>query len=276
MKNLAYYLRETKSLLGAKTALAILSTAMLLFLSMSLTSAYFVSREYTELLAGEAQVSVFYSSPESRDRLISDLARITGVKDVQSVSEEEAYEEMKSYLGDEARLLDRLPENPFQAYLRVIVDANIPVERLDEIKKLPFVTFVRDNREVLHRISSLTSTIAVVGGITVLLSLLTAACITYYVASENLHARRETVEILLILGAPQRFILRPFLWHSVLINLLAGLISGIVLFLAASALAIEMSLELHRVALSYILLAIVIGAAATYISSLSVGREYRI
>lgn len=226
MSNFKYYLRETFSQFGTKSVLAIISTSFLLLLSVVLVFAYSVGAEYTERLASEAEIAVFYSSESMRDDLVRTLEYIEGVKSVTPVSEEEAFEEMKAQLGKEVSLLERLDSNPFEAYLRVAVEASISEKSLDAISVLPFVTHVRDNREVLQRIASITRTLAIAGALVVLTSVLTCAFMTYYVSSENIYSRREQIQSLRYMGAPTSFVLRPFVWHSVLVNLGAGLVSS--------------------------------------------------
>lgn len=274
MKNFDYYLREWRGMFRLRSVLAMFSAYLLFVLSYALILSYFVGRDYLHNFAGESDIAVFYNSPQTPDRLESDIRKISGVIAVRYVSQEEALEEMKIHLGEELTLLERLKDNPFQSYFKVTVLPEITDENLDEIAALPFVQYVRDHRDVLDKVRTLTGMTAAIGTAATLLAFFTAAFITYYVSAENLFARSELIEILYILGAPRSFILRPFLWHSMSINIPASVFSGLTVFAVFSA-WVEMRPAYLILLGGLALCSVLLGGIATRLSLNRVAAAYQ-
>ncbi len=271
--NARYFLRETVSMLGAKSALAAFSTMMLILLSVALTSAYIIFEKYSQKLAAEAEIAVFYSEVISPEKLSADLEKKPGVVEVTQVSREEAYEEMKGYLGSEAALLERLEENPFQPYLRVRVELGVSDFELENIRNTPFVTHVRDNRDILNKIDSITGALAFVGLTVVIISVLTSAFITYYVSVENIALRSEQVENLLYMGAPYGFIVKPFVLSSLIVNVAASIPCIIASVYVWNVVDAGVQVNIPFVCCAISMLIVVTGIAATHFSARGFRRQ---
>lgn len=275
MRNIDYYIREIIGLFGRKSIMAILSTGFLLLLCIALATAFFIGKELSARFAEEANIAVFYDSEIKLDHLVHTIASLDGVISVEKVTREEAYEEMKTHLGEERNILERLGENPFDPYLRVRVSTNISDADLDNISGMPFVSHVRDNREVIRKIRDITDALAFVGLAIVLISFSTLALISYYVASENLHAKSEFIDILKDLKAPYSFIIRPFLWHGILINLLSGSLAAVSFRLAMSFVRIETAVRYDCISVGFCALSVLAGVLATLSGGRRVSRNYR-
>ncbi len=270
MRNMGYYLRESFRLFSGKSVLSLISTTMLLLLSIFLSCAYFVSMHYSEMLAAEAEIAVFYSAPEKIESIEQQIEDTDGVLGITRISREQAKIEMKEFLGDDAKILERMKDNPFLPYLRVRVQSNISEASLEQIKSIPLVTHVRDNRDILSKIDKTTSIVGMVGIVLVLVSVLTSAFIYYYVSSENIALRRDQIENMKHMGAPDSFIMRPFVWHSVLLNMISSVIAcGGAYFLAYYVKMVEIS-NVVLVCAVFFALTIVVGIVSTLIS----GRKF--
>lgn len=275
MRNIDYYAKEIMGLFGRKSIMAILSTTFLLLLCIALTTAFFIGEEFGARFAEEANIAVFYDRDFKLDHLVRSIQSLDGVVSVEKVTREEAFEEMKAYLGEERSILERLGENPFDPYLRVRVSIGIAEEELDRISKMPFVSHVRDNREVIYKIRDITNTLAVVGLAIVLISFSTLALISYYVAAENLHAKSEYIGILKSLKAPYAFIIRPFLWYSVLINFVSGSLATLSSHFAMSFVRIETVVCYDFIGIGFCVLSVLVGVLATLSGGRRVSRNYR-
>lgn len=275
MRNIDYYAKEIMGLFGRKSIMAILSTTFLLLLCIALTTAFFIGKEFGARFAEEANIAVFYDRDFKLDHLVRSIQSLDGVVSVEKVTREEAFEEMKAYLGEERSILERLGENPFDPYLRVRVSIGIAEEELDRISQMPFVSHVRDNREVIYKIRDITNTLAVVGLAIVLISFSTLALISYYVAAENLHAKSEYIGILKSLKAPYAFIIRPFLWYSVLINFVSGSLATLSSHFAMSFVRIETVVRYDFIGIGFCVLSVLVGVLATLSGGRRVSRNYR-
>lgn len=265
--NARYFMREAAGMFGAKSLLAVISMMMLILLSAALVSGYIVGRGYSEKLANEAEIAVFYEEAISSEKIAAELSGLSGVLGVSHVSRKEAYEEMKGYLGSEVKLLEKLGNNPFQAYFRVRVEPGISTAELEDISNASFVTHVRDNRDVLKKIDAITNALAVIGLTVVVVSVLTCAFITYYVSAENISARREQIENLLYMGAPYEFIVKPFVLHSIFVSVPACAPAVIAAYFAGGYLDFGVAVEISFVGLALSPVMLVTGIIATHISA---------
>lgn len=266
MRNMAYYIGEAGALLSqnkGRTALALLSVAVLLLFSMSVGTAYIAGDYYATMLASESEIAVFYDFPEKLSELEMLLARVEGVQNIRRVSEEEALAEMKEYLGAEARILERFTENPLEAYLRVRVSPTISAASLDEVAALPGVSHVRDHREVLDKVGTMTASVAVAGVVVGVATILTSALMTYFVSSEMVAARREQIEDMLLMGAPKHFVAIPFLLQSLVLNLVSGGLAALGYFFAVDYFELWYIHFLQYVMIGFPALAVLVGFVST-------------
>lgn len=157
------------------------------------------------------------------------------------VSKADALARFKQTFADLSTAVDTLGDNPlpasFEVRLRPGVAAGSGVELLaSHVGQLPGVADVRYDRQWLTR---LTSAIAVIRGVGLVLgSVLTiaAALTVANVVRLALYARREELEIMQLVGAPQAYIRGPFVMEGVLQGGVGALIAVLALGAAFVAL----------------------------------------
>lgn len=160
-------------------------------------------------------------TPEERAAIEAALAPGGVVADVEFVSKEEAAVRFRETFADLASGLDTLDENPlpasYEARLRPEAATGAAVEDLSAaIRAYPGVSDVRFDREWLDR---LVGAIGVFRGIGLVLSafLTFAAALTVAnVVRLALHARRNELEVMELVGAPAVYIRGPFIMEGVL------------------------------------------------------------
>lgn len=266
MRNIAYYLGEAGALLSqnkGRTALALLSIAVLLLFSMSVGTGYIAADYYATMLASESEIAVFYDYPEKLSELEMLIGRVQGVQNVRRVSKEEALDEMKEYLGAESRILERFTDNPLEAYLRVQVSPTISATSLDEVAALPGVSHVRDHRDVLEKVGTLTASVAIAGIAVGIATILTSALMTYFVSSEMVAARREQIEDMILMGAPKHFVAIPFVLQSLVLNLASGGLAALGYFFAVEYFRLWYIHFLPYVMYGFPALAVIVGLVST-------------
>ncbi|SMP43132.1 cell division protein FtsX [Anoxynatronum buryatiense] len=229
--NLGYFIREAFTLLklnGVSHLLSFVSIALAFFLLSLVVSTWWVSLQIIDTLQQEAEISVFISediSQTDQEALTASITAIPGVMGVRMVSETEAFEQMAAILGEEAEVLTYFDENPFDAYLETSVDPSQAAVIYQELLLLSGVRHIRDNREVLHQIQSLTNLQRVLG----LLFIAAAGTATLVVIShlirQGVYQNRNQIHTLKLLGAPPSFIALPFLMVGLGLTLGGGLLA---------------------------------------------------
>jgi cell division transport system permease protein len=137
------------------------------------------------------------------------------------VSKEDALTRFRREFADLASVADGLDENPFPSSIEVRVTSE--AEREGEAAKLvtslaqmPGVADVRHDREWLERASAGLETLRAAGLVLAALMAAAAAVTVAAVVRLGLHARRDEVEIMDLVGAPMLFIRGPFVAEGLL------------------------------------------------------------
>ena len=200
-----------------------------------------------ERLSGEwsrtAELSVYLNdeaTPEDRsaiERLMAPGALVAGHD---YVSKAEALKRFKQTFAELATQTDSLEGNPMPASYEVRLNASAsapgPVEELAaRLRQSPGVADVRYDREWLERLLSAVTVIRGVGLALGAILTIAAALTVANVVRLALHARRDEVEIMQLVGAPTAYIRGPFVMEGVIqggIGAMAALALLAALFLA--------------------------------------------
>jgi cell division transport system permease protein len=137
----------------------------------------------------------------------------------QYLSKADAVARFKKTFTDLSGTLDGLGENPlpasYEVRLRGGADTGVDL-LLAEIRQLPGVADVRYDREWLQRLSKAIGVVRGVGLVLGLLLTIAAALTVANVVRLGLHARRDELDIMQLVGAPQLFIRGPFVMEGTL------------------------------------------------------------
>ena len=190
-----------------------------------------------------AELSVYLgdaATPEERsaiERLVAPGPLVAGHE---YVSKAEALKRFKQTFADLATQTDALEGNPMPASYEVRLNpsgaAPGPVEELAaRLRQSPGVADVRYDREWLDRLLSAVTVIRGVGLALSAVLTIAAALTVANVVRLALHARRDEVEIMQLVGAPTVYIRGPFVMEGVLqggIGAIVALVLLAALFLA--------------------------------------------
>ena len=173
-------------------------------------------------------------------RLVDRVRRVEGVGEARYVSKAEALNRLKHGLGARAAAAEALPDNPLPASIEVTPGAGAETPDamralVERLVAMPEVEDVHGSTAWVERAAHWQRLIQIVGvGIGLLLGL--AAVVTITTATTlALHARREEIEIMRLVGATEAVIRLPLL--------LQGVAQG----LAGAALAVAVLSGVHRV-----------------------------
>jgi cell division transport system permease protein len=227
MRALGYAFGEATASLwrGRQSALLSIGT---IALALFVLGGFLIVTANLERLGAEwsrsAEMSVYLSdevTDDERRAIERALAPSDVVASQEYVSKAAALARFKDTFSDLAGSLETLGDNPLPASYEVRLKpgpaAEAAVDSLGaQLRKTPGVADVRYDREWLGRLMSV---IAIVGGIGVVMGAVLTVAAALTVASVvrlALHARREEIEIMQLVGAPPAYIRGPFVMEGVI------------------------------------------------------------
>jgi cell division transport system permease protein len=216
-------------------ALSTLTIAVALFV----LGAFLIATSNLERLGREwnnsAELSVYLAdtvTPAQRTAIEKTLAGASAVERQQYLSKADALARFKKTFADLSVTLDGVGDNPLPASYEVRVrgGAGAAVDLLlAEVRQLPGVADVRYDREWLQRLSSAIAMLQGVGLALGALLTIAAALTVANVVSLGLYARRDELDIMQLVGAPQVYIRGPFVMEGTLQGGLGALVALAVL-----------------------------------------------
>jgi cell division transport system permease protein len=227
--------------------LAVATLASTLFLAALVILVIVNVERRVRILHDEISVQVYLRdglSAGERRGLEEAAAALEGVRNVEYVSKAEARRRYKEWAADMAALINDLEQNPLPASLEVFLQPGPRSEELGaavavEMSGREEVEEVRFDRSWLRRLEALLG-LARIGGTG--LACIVFAAVVFVMASVlrlAVYARRDEIDIMLLVGATPAFVRGPFL--------VAGFGQG----LLASGLALLMVEGVRRAALAY-------------------------
>jgi cell division transport system permease protein len=171
-----------------------------------------------------AELSVYLddaATPDDRsaiERLVASGPLVAGHE---YVSKAEALTRFKQTFADLATQTDALEGNPMPASYEVHLNPSLgapgPVEELAaKLRQSPGVADVRYDHEWLDRLRSVVTVIRGVGLALSAVLTIAAALTVANVVRLALHARRDEIEIMQLVGAPKAYVRGPFVMEGVL------------------------------------------------------------
>jgi cell division transport system permease protein len=187
-----------------------------------------------------AEMSVYLAdevSATDRDAIERALAPGAVVLGREFVSKSEALARFKQTFGDIASAIDTAGENPLPASYEVRLRTGAGYESgmdalASQVRRLAGVADVRYDRQWLDRVMSAIRVIRSLGFVLALLLTLAAALTVANVVRLGLNARRDELDIMRLVGAPQAFVRGPFLMEGVLQGGFGALLALVALVVA--------------------------------------------
>jgi len=246
MRAIDYALREAWASLwrsGRSTIFAVLAIALA---SLVLGSLLLVTWNVDRLLSRwstTTEFSVFLqdqATSEERGAIEAELDASGVATRREYVSKAQALTRFRSEFADLAALADDLDDNPFPASLEVQVrpDAEQSGQADALVKRLagmPGVADVRYDREWLARVSSGFNAVRGAAFALALLMAVAAAVTVAAVVRLGLHARRDEIEIMKLVGSPVGFIRGPFIAEGILQGGFGAITAAALLFVGFAA-----------------------------------------
>lgn len=216
-----YLMREAFRTMNRQRAVTIVSVAIM-SLSLLILAVFLLITDNMLLLMerskDEMKVYVYLEDGLTNERLTvlyNEIIRMDAVEELVFISKKEAFAEFQAQLGEENELLEALETNPLPASFRITVkDAHkdkAAIESLaSSIGLLGGVEEVNYGKEFIERFSSITHAFLYVDAVVGLIVILSSLFIIANTVHLAVVSRKETIEILKLVGATNRFITTPF------------------------------------------------------------------
>ncbi len=227
MRALRYAIDEASASLWRGRQSGLLSTATIA-LALFVLGGFLLVTANLERLGAEwsraAEMSVYLAdevTPQDRRAVELLLAPGDVVASQDFVSKTEALARFKQTFSDLASTVDGAGDNPLPASIEVRLQpgataANGVDALAVRLRAMPGVADVRYDRQWLARLQSAIGVIRGVGLVLAALLTIAAALTVANVVRLALHARRDELEIMQLVGAPNAFVRGPFVMEGVL------------------------------------------------------------
>ena len=247
MRALQYAFEEAFTSLWRGRQAGMLSTATIA-LALFVLGGFLVVTANLERLgaawSNTAELSVYLRdevTEAERQAIETALAPSEVVASRDYVSKADALVRFKQTFGELATAVDGLGDNPLPASIEVRLrpgpGAGVAVDALGaRLREMPGVADVRYDRQWLTRVLSAIGIVRAVGLVLAFILSVAAALTVANVVRLALYARRDELDIMQLVGAPQAYIRGPFVMEGVLQGGLGALIALVALGAAFFAL----------------------------------------
>ncbi|MEX0447737.1 permease-like cell division protein FtsX [Xenorhabdus sp. SGI246] len=222
--------------------LATLLTIMVIAISLTLPSVFYIVwknvNQAVEQWYPVPQLTVYLDkslNDVNSNQLIGELKAMDGVKSVNYLSREEAVNEFRAWSGF-AGALDMLEENPLPAV--AIVSPKLDFQNSqalttlrDRVAQLKGIEEVRMDDSWFDRLTALAN---LIGRIAAVIGILMVVALLLVIGNSvrlSIFSRRETINVMKLIGATDGFILRPFLNGGALLGILGAIFSLLLSYL---------------------------------------------
>ena len=205
-------------------------TAMLLLLGV-----FFVALTNINMLMNEAkeqynQVQLYLQDSVSYDTsqlMMENIGNMDNVETVSYLSKDEGMAQWKKKWGDNAYMLDWLPENPLPNTIIINV---ADIEKMDAVAsaagQFDGVEDVRYYKDAVKKLTSVTHAISLAGWIIIAFLIVICVVVVSNTVKLTVFARAEEIEIMKYIGATNWFVRGPFLVEGVAIGMVSALIAA--------------------------------------------------
>tara|TARA_A100001011_G_C14307689_1_gene843967 strand:+ start:1063 stop:1932 length:870 start_codon:yes stop_codon:yes gene_type:complete len=211
--------------------LSCITIAISLFVITISFFSYFLFITYTETATKDYELNIFFNesaSLENAEKSFNEILLLPSIKNGEFINKKKSAEKFKTYFS--SNIEDLLGENPLPYSAQFNISQNN--RNLDSLlmisknlKKINSVDIVKYDKEILIRfeniINKLMTTFSIIGIAIVIISIILVSNTTRLM----IHSKKESINILSLLGATNLFIRVPFLIEGIMQGLLGASMS---------------------------------------------------
>jgi len=179
----------------------------------------------------QAYINIDYTK-EQAQALKDEIEKIPNVKEAVLETKDQAFENYKAMLGEDAVALDGLETEDFlrNSYKITLDDLRMSESLVGEVSKIEGVSDVRNRKDILDKIINVTDLIKSMSFYSMLLLSVIAIFIISNTIKLAVHAREKEIHIMKYVGATDWFIRWPFIIEGIIV----GIIGAALAFLLTS------------------------------------------
>lgn len=222
MASFRYALRDTFRLIVRHWGLSILTliTAASVLYILGFTALFALNvRHMISRIEGGLVVQAYMKKGEKPDEVFAKVKANPMVTSVRTISPDEALDRLRAKLGNQARAVTLLGENPLPWSLE------IQVQRAENITPLvrdlvvfPSVEEVLYSGKLVERLSTISRASSAVSGTILILAVIISALVIFNTIRIAIYSRKEEIEVMLLIGATKTYISLPFVIHGMLLG----------------------------------------------------------
>jgi len=183
------------------------------------------------------------------------LTNNEGIKQVTIITKEQAFEKVKSWLGDDINILEGM-DNSFLpiSFIIKLYSPEDSEELIQELKQISGVDKVSYPQKTVEFISKFTGWIQLVSSFLIIVLLIVAVFIIANTIRLTVFSRRREISIMKYIGATDWFIRWPFIVEGVIIGILGAMLAFLISGYGYNALEVRFTRELAMTGTSIITL----------------------
>ncbi len=194
-----------------------------------------------EQLKAECEIRVYVEEsiePDSSEmkELEDEIKAVSNVKSVEFYSNDDALEEYKEELGEDAYVMDGFEDNPLRDSFKIkLLDLSVSESTAEKLSRIEGIANVSDNQSIANKLVSVTN---VIKSISFWFMLFLGALAIFIISNTikiTLFARRRDINIMKYLGATNSFISWPYIIEGIIIGLVGSVIAMVIMLIAYNA-----------------------------------------
>jgi len=213
----------TASLFSITAILLVLGIFFLVIVNIN-AMAEDVKRDFDQI-----QVNLFdVVSEEQSAEMMDEINRMQGVEGTTYQTREEALETWKEKWGENADLLDRMPNNPLPNSIIIkLTDIEHANAIVDQVRAMYGVERINYSQDTVDKLLRLTQIVQIVSFIIIIVLVVISITVVSNTIKLTVLAREREIVIMRYIGATNGFIRGPFLMEGILIGFIAAVISSV-------------------------------------------------
>ncbi|EMT0874274.1 cell division protein FtsX [Providencia stuartii] len=216
--------------------LATFLTVMVIAISLTLPSLCYIVWKNVAQAAAQwyptPQLTVYLDKSldeQGGQNVVTQLQALDGVEHVNYLSRDQAMSEFRSWSGF-STALDMLEENPLPAVAIITPKLDFQSSEVlttlrDRVSQVNGIEEVRMDDSWFSRLAALTQLVGQVASVIGILMIISLFLVIGNSVRLNIFARRDTINVMKLIGATDGFIMRPFLHGGLLMGALGAVVS---------------------------------------------------
>ena len=186
----------------------------------------YISDQIKDQCELQAFIDISYSEKDAR-ALENKISAVENVKSVEMETKDEAFENYKEMLGDDAVALEGLETEDFlrHSYKVTLKDISQSQPTAAAIAKVGGVADVRNRKDIMDKIFDFTGMVKSVSLYSMILLSVIAVLIISNTIKLAVHAREKEIHIMKYVGATDWFIRWPFIIEGIIVGIIGALIT---------------------------------------------------